>query len=109
MSTEKMSDPDRNLTTSFVALAEGVQPPPDVGNPSVRADLTDRTGRESSAVNSSPDSDDGDTDTVRATVESTPINEFIHLAKFLSYAFPIEFPTVGTPSLVMTRAVGPLS
>ena len=92
MSTEQMSDPDRNLATSFVALAEGVQPQTNVGNPSERADLTDRTGRESSAVNSSPDGDDTDTDTVRATVESTPINEFTHLANILSYAFPIEFP-----------------
>ena len=92
MSTEQMSDPDRNLATSFVALAEGVQPRTDVGNPSERADSTDRTGRESSTVDSSPGSDDDDTDTVRATVQSTPINEFTHLANILSYAFPIEFP-----------------
>ena len=45
MSTEQMSDPDRNLATSFVALAEGVQPQTNVGNASERADLTNRTGR----------------------------------------------------------------
>ena len=92
MSTEQMSDPDRNLATSFVALAEGVQPRTDVGNALERVDSTDRTGRESSTVDSSPGSDDVDTDTVRATVQSTPINEYTHLANILSYAFPIEFP-----------------
>ena len=92
MSTEQMSDPDRNLVTSFVALAEGVQPRTDVGNSSERAHSRDRIERESSTIDYSTGSDDADTDTVRATVQSTPINEFTHLANILSYAFPIEFP-----------------
>ena len=97
MSTDQTSDPDRNLATAFVALAEGVKPRTDVGIPSERVDSTGHTGREPGVDITPDDSDDVDTDTVRATVESTPINEFTHLAKILSYAFPIEFPFGVTP------------
>ena len=97
MSTAQMSDPDRNLVTSFVALAEGDKPRSNVGSPSESVDSTGHTGREPSVGITPDDSDDVDIETVRATVESTPINEFTHLAKILSYAFPIEFPFGVTP------------
>ena len=93
MSTSQMSDPDRNLAASFVALAEGDQLRTSfVGNASDGVNSIDRIETEPREEKSTPGNDDVDTDTVRATVESTPINEFTHLAKILSYAFPIEFP-----------------
>ena len=87
MSTSQMSNPDRNLATSFVALSEGVKFGSNVGSRLESENTSGRGERESNI-----DGDGVDTDTVRATVESTPVNEFTHLAQILSNAFPIEFP-----------------
>ena len=92
MSTAQMSNPDRNLATSFVALSEGVKSVSNVGSRVEPANTSGRGERETNI-----DSDGVDTDTVRATVESTPVNEFTHLAQILSNAFPIEFPFGVTP------------
>ena len=82
-----MSDPDRNLATSFVALAEGVSVASvsnNVAEPTISTTTTTFTD--------STNRNDEETETVQAIVEGTPINEFTHLAQILSYAFPVEFP-----------------
>ena len=87
MSPVEGSKPDENLVTSFVAMAGGL--------PDQSADETNTTGNRVSTTGTESTSTvgpEGNTTTVRATVESTPINEFSNLARILSCAFPMEFP-----------------
>ena len=99
-----MSNPDRNLATSFVALAEGALNRPANGPSGAPASSptgtttsttdhsTDTTNRENVDSEDTTNGEHADTETVRATVEAAPINEFTHLSQILSYAFPMEFP-----------------
>ena len=70
ISPSDMSDPDRNLATSFVALAEGVSVRPTSSTTTTTS--TDTTNRKSVDPLHSGDntnSKDADTETIRATVE----------------------------------------
>ena len=85
-----VSNPDKNLVTSFVAMASGIQGPPTNDLPRERSHTTEHTRAMQTDVPNSEE--DERTTTVRGTVECTPINEYTHLAQILSYAFPVEFP-----------------
>ena len=93
MSPVEGSKPDQNLVTSFVAMAGGLE----------ARSTSDQSGSETNPVGTTPSrvtntpttstaGPEGNTTTVRATVESTPVNEFSDLARILSCAFPTEFP-----------------
>ena len=93
MSPVEGSKPDENLVTSFVAMAGGLE----------ARSTSDQSGSETNAVETtssrvtntpttSTAGPEGNTTTVRSTVESTPVNEFSDLARILSCAFPTEFP-----------------
>ena len=90
-------DPDRNLVTSFVTMADGV-------SCTVPTQTQTTTGS-----TQSPD----DTETLRATVEGTPINEFTHFPEILSQAFPMEFPfgatadDIGSTGTILKRVLRP--
>ena len=73
-------DPDRDLAVSFVAMASGV-------SSNVETTETTVPSPRNGSMNSQ-----SQTETVRALVGETPINEFTHLPLILSHAFPIEFP-----------------
>ena len=116
MSPTEVSNPDTNLVTSFVAMAEGVSArsgqqlrdrvnSTTVTGSTVRVSTEVTTaGREvgttqtrENTITPSTTPVEANTTTVRATVESTPINEFSDLARILSNAFPMEFPFGVTP------------
>ena len=116
MSPTEVSNPDTNLVTSFVAMAEGVsarsgQQLRDRVNSTTVTGSTVRVSTEVTTAGSevgttqtrentitpSTTPVEANTTTVRATVESTPINEFSDLARILSNAFPMEFPFGVTP------------
>ena len=116
MSPTEVSNPDTNLVTSFVAMAEGVSARSgkqlrDRVNITTTTGPTVRVSTEATTTVSAPATTqtrdnvvtspttpvEANTTTVRATVESTPINEFSDLARILSNAFPMEFPFGVTP------------
>ena len=113
MSPIEVSNPDTNLVTSFVAMAEGVSArsgkqlrdqvntTTTTTGPTVRVSTESTTSDSETAITQTSDNVvtpvEENTTTVRATVESTPINEFSDLARILSNAFPMEFPFGVTP------------
>ena len=115
LSPIEASNPDTNLVTSFVAMADGVstrsggdqsRDTTTTGTPSVNIPTVTTTAVSTTESSKTRDNNDApspatpvgeNTTTVRATVESTPINEFSDLARILSNAFPTEFPFGVTP------------
>lgn len=94
MSRVESADPDRNLLTSFVAMADGALP--DNTSSTTTSDNTrttnDGTRSSTDPVPTTESNADNDTETLRSTIGRTPINEFTHLPKILANAFPTEFP-----------------
>ena len=74
MSTSAMftrGNSDKNLAVAFVAMAAGNKRPADVRD---------------------EDADSSSTRTLKSVIENDPINEFTHMPRILSGAFPHEFP-----------------
>ena len=87
MSSKAMVTPansDRNLALAFVAMAAGAKGPSVANDHDAKVD-TD-TG------NDQPSDVCVDTKSIKTTLENDPINEFTHMPKILSGAFPHEFP-----------------
>jgi len=115
-------DPDRNLATSFVAMADGVsctvptQAQTRESATSVTDDTPPQTPNDGTTVPTTV-TDAGstqlpaDTEKLRATVEGTPINEFTHFPEILSQAFPMEFPfgvtadDIGSTGTILKRVL----
>ena len=115
-------DPDRNLVTSFVAMADGVsstvptQAQTTESTTSVTDDTSTQTPNNSTTVptivtDTGSTQSPTDTETLRATVEGTPINEFTHFPEILSQAFPMEFPfgvtadDIGSTGTILKRVL----
>ena len=115
-------DPDRNLITSFVAMADGVsrtvptQTRTTESTTSVTDDTSIQTPNNSATVpaivtDTGSTQSPADTETLRATVEGTPINEFTHFPEILSQAFPMEFPfgvtadDIGSTGTILKRVL----
>ena len=98
MSRVEAADPDRNLLTSFVAMADGVLPDKTSSNSSsentrtTNSDGSRTTDPVPTATTTESNTDSNDTETLHSIIGRTPINEFTHLPKILGNAFPMEFP-----------------